>query len=138
MCASLTPTWLQVRGAMRMMGALMHRVVEVAHDFIPQGLSNSLWALAKLRADVPEATTLELKRQVAANVDKLGPQELANTMWAMAEADMEPSRNLSSAMIARAVALSEELKPGEVVQVHRLCNLLGFANSLLTVPQSIQ
>ena len=66
---------------------LLAAVEAKSADMTPQGLSNCLWAVAKLKSEVPAVLKLVpilVRRMVQNRMDRLGPQDLSNNFWAVA------------------------------------------------------
>ncbi|CAL1162687.1 unnamed protein product [Cladocopium goreaui] len=109
--------------AKRTLTALLSR----QHDFARRGcldgrqLSNTLWALARLRQPALEAMPSGLTNQVAAQLasskaQQLNHQDISNGLWAMAalDVDLEDQADLMSSLASRAEAAPEGFKAQEL------------------------
>ncbi|KAJ1488554.1 hypothetical protein T484DRAFT_1782771 [Baffinella frigidus] len=94
--------------------AMQRRATATAGEFIPQAVSNVLWALATMgeRADRELLEAMQTRAKETAGEFK--PQEVANLMWALATMGEKPDRELLEAMQNRATATAGEFIPQTV------------------------
>ena len=78
-------------------------------DFKPQGLANTLWAMATMKVDLPEISKT-LCAEAAAEVKDFNPQNLANTLCAMAKMQVELPE-ISKTLCAEAAAKVKDFNP---------------------------
>lgn len=62
--------------------------------FTPQGLCNTLWALARMQASPAPECLNPLLQAIHARAPSLGPQDHANTLWALARLQLDGCASL--------------------------------------------
>ncbi|XRB15348.1 RAP domain-containing protein [Pseudoscourfieldia marina] len=95
----------------QVLAALEHRMLACVDDFIPQNLSNTVWAWATMRHEPSAAALAALERRMLAYVDDFIPQHLANTVWAWATMRHEPSAQVLAALEHRMLAHVDDFNP---------------------------
>ncbi len=105
---------------------LERRIASLAHEFKPQDVANSLWALARLGASADPGALTALGEQLVKEMPRFKPVELSSSAWALAKLDPPPAEQ-SELMGALHAALHAD---GGCSAVARGLSAQGVSNCL--------
>ena len=93
------------------LAALEQRVVRVASDMAPQGVSNAIYGFAVLGREPGAETWAALEAAVVRVAPGMKPQEVSNTSWALATLGLMPGAEARAALEAALVRVGTSMKP---------------------------
>ena len=97
--------------------AMQRRAVATAGEFVPQAVSNVLWALATMGERADRGLLEAMQGRAAATAGAFDPQGVANVLWGLATMGERANRGLLEAMESRATATAGEFSPQNVAKV---------------------
>ena len=118
--------WLQHEPAAAWLQALLQHLGAKLGDAKPQDISNSLWALARLRCKAPPELLDQLCAAALPQLPYFSPQELSNTLWGLARLGHTPCKAWQDAAFACALQLLPELEGQALALMVYAPGLLGL------------
>ena len=106
-----------VRADPGLLETMQRRATATAGEFVPQAVSNVLWALATMGERADRGLLEAMQRRATATAEDFKPQEVANLLWALATMGVRADRGLLEAMQRRATAMAVDFKPQEVANL---------------------
>ena len=96
---------------------LMSMVDRMAGEMSMQGVSNVLWALARLDYPTDEALLEALAARAGSQAASAEPKNLSTTLWALAVLGHKPRSKLLKSISERALAVAHDFRSPDVVNM---------------------
>jgi hypothetical protein len=96
---------------------LMSMVDRMAGEMSMQGVSNVLWALARLDYPADEALLEALAARAGSQAASAEPKNLSTTLWALAVLGHKPRSKLLKSISERALAVAHDFRSPDVVNM---------------------
>ena len=96
---------------------LMSMVDRMAGEMSMQGVSNALWALARLDYPADETLREALANRAASQAASAESKNLSTTLWALAALGHKPRSKLLKAIAERALIVADDFRAPEVINM---------------------